>query len=377
MRPSLICAALVVLAGTTPAVTAQAATPESSVNASSCYIPQLIAHRGGGGVGSDPYKLENSWPAFENSVNLGVKVLETDVRWTKDGVPILMHDADLSRTTTGTGNVQDVDIAYIDSLELKNGAGKIPHFEEFLTWSKSKNVQVWPEYKPEPAITQQAWIDDYAQKIKASGADAVVPSFNKPELEQFKTLLPGYNQIWFHDVIKSGFSVKPSDVPAGAWAGLINVVLVNDPKISVEMGKADITLYAWFNILTKGDDPAGWDAMAKQSPAGIITDYPEQYQQWATTTDYCKKPKKQKAKCAKLPKSLSGDSTVVILKRTCKTNAGQKVTVSVSGKGKLVKGKKGKVSVKTDAKGKVKITLKAKKTAKYSALKQSKSYSLK
>ena len=42
--------------------------------------------------------------------------------------------------------------------------------------------------------------------------------------------------------------------------------------------------------------PSGWDAMAKQSPAGIITDYPQQYQQWAATTDYCKTPKKQKAK---------------------------------------------------------------------------------
>ncbi len=377
MRIAFLCTALVV-AGASPAVASEAAAPaDTTITASSCYIPALIAHRGGGGVGKNPYELENSWPAFEKSVNLGVKVLETDVRWTKDGVPILMHDANLSRTTNGSGNVQDVDIAYIQSLELDNGAGKIPLFEEFLTWSKGKNVQVWPEYKPEPAITQQAWIDDYAQKIKASGVDAVVPSFNKPELEQFKTLLPGYNQIWFHDVIKSGLKVTPSDVPAGAWAGLINVVLSNDPKISVEMGKADITLYAWFNLVTKGDDPAGWEAMAKQGPAGIITDYPEQYQQWAASTTYCKTPKKQKAKCAKLPNKLQADSAVVVLKRTCKTNAGQKVTVSVSGKAKLQKGKKGKVTVVTGPKGKVKITLNAKKTAKYAALKQSKSYTLK
>lgn len=376
MRIPLICAALIVAAGTSPAVAAEPAQTQHSVQASSCYIPQLIAHRGGGGVGKDPYYRENSWPAFENSVQLGVKVLETDVRWTKDNVPIIMHDAQLSRTTTGSGLVQDVDIAYIDSLELKNGAGKIPHFDEVLKFAKDSNVQIWPEYKPEAAISNQTWINDYADKIKASGADVVVPSFLKPVLEQFKTLLPGYQQIWYHDPL-SGLSVKPSDVPAGAYAGLINVVLSNDPSIADAMRKAGITVYAWYNLVTKGDDPAGWDAMAKLTSKGIITDYPADYQKWAASTTYCQAPKKQTAKCAKLPKKLAADATVVLLKKTCKTNAGQKVTVSLSGRGQLVKGKKGRISVQTRSAGTVKLTYKAKKTSKYAALTQSKKYTLK
>ncbi|MEZ5186754.1 MAG: glycerophosphodiester phosphodiesterase family protein [Candidatus Nanopelagicales bacterium] len=373
MRIALICAALVV-SGVTPAVAAEPVQPQASLQASKCAVPQLIAHRGGGGVGKDPYYLENSWPAFQKSVGLGVKVLETDVRWTKDNVPVIMHDAQLSRTTNGSGLVQDVDIAYIDSLQLKNGAGAIPHFEALLQFAKENNVQLWPEYKPE--IENQVWINDYAAKIKASGADVVVPSFLKPELAQFKTLLPGFPQIWFQDPL-SGLVVKPSDVPQGAYAGLINVVLSNDPSIATEMRKAGITLYAWYNLVTKGDDPAGWDAMAKLKPKGIITDYPAEYQKWADSTTYCQTPKKQKAKCAKLPKKLPGDATVVLLKKTCKTNAGKKVTVKVTGKGKAVKGKNGRVSVRTRASGKVKITYKAKKTPKYTAFKKAKSYRLK
>ena len=117
-----------------------------------------------------------------------MKIFETDVRWTKDGVPILMHDPEVDRTTNGTGKVADLTIAEIDALELDNGAGKVPHFEEFLKRAKNDNVQVWPEYKPEDF--NQAWIDDYARLIKDTGVDAVVPSFKKDELAQFKEKLP-------------------------------------------------------------------------------------------------------------------------------------------------------------------------------------------
>lgn len=67
---------------------------------------------------------------------------------------------------------------------------------------------------------------------------------------------------------------------------------------------------------------------------------------------------------------------MVLLRKACETNAGKKVTVTVSGKGKLDKGKKGKVSVVTGPSGKVKITYKAKATSKYAAYKQAKRYKL-
>ncbi len=172
----------------------------------------MIAHRGGGGVGKDPYLLENSWPAFEKSVQLGVKVLETDVRFTVDNVAIIMHDDALDRTTNGTGLVSQSTYDYIKTLQLDNNGGQIPLFADVLKYAKDNNVSVWPEYKPE--TPNPTWVALYAQLVKDSGAQVVVPSFLKPELEQFKTLLPGYQQIWFQDPL-SGLNVKPSDVPAG------------------------------------------------------------------------------------------------------------------------------------------------------------------
>jgi hypothetical protein len=114
--------------------------------------------------------------------------------------------------------------------------------------------------------------------------------------------------------------------------------------------------------------------VARFRPLGIITDYPQAYQAWGDSTTYCAKPK---AKCAALPKKLKGDSTVVLLKKTCKSTAGTKVKVAVKGKGKLKKGKNGKVSVVTKKKGKVTITYTAEASNTADALTKSKKYTLK
>ena len=67
--------------------------------------PTMIAHRGGGEDGVS----ENSIEAYTQAVKDGAGILETDVQWTKptaedpNGVPVLMHDATINRTTRCRG----------------------------------------------------------------------------------------------------------------------------------------------------------------------------------------------------------------------------------------------------------------------------------
>lgn len=62
---------------------------------------------------------ENSLAALERCIALGVDVVEIDVRRTQDGALVLMHDAKVDRTTTGTGRVADLTLGELQALRLK------------------------------------------------------------------------------------------------------------------------------------------------------------------------------------------------------------------------------------------------------------------
>ncbi|CAM3421174.1 glycerophosphodiester phosphodiesterase family protein [Isoptericola cucumis] len=66
---------------------------------------------------------ENSLPAIEAAFDDGAEIVELDVRLTADGVPVLMHDTTVDRTTDGTGEVSSFTLAEIKELRLKEHLG--------------------------------------------------------------------------------------------------------------------------------------------------------------------------------------------------------------------------------------------------------------
>ena len=86
---------------------------------------------------------ENSLAAVERAIALGVDIVEIDVRRTRDGEFVLIHDETLDRTTTGSGLVREYDAAALRKLRLRNGYGvptehSIPFLTEFLATVHSK-----------------------------------------------------------------------------------------------------------------------------------------------------------------------------------------------------------------------------------------------
>lgn len=86
---------------------------------------------------------ENSLQAIQNCIDMGVDMVEVDLKMTKDGHLILMHDKTLNRTTTGKGKPEDYTLAELRTMHLKNGAGhktrhQIPTFEECMLLCKGK-----------------------------------------------------------------------------------------------------------------------------------------------------------------------------------------------------------------------------------------------
>lgn len=98
----------------------------------------IVAHRG-----DWRNAPENSLQAIQNCIKLGIDMVEIDVRETKDGKLVLMHDQTIDRTTTGKGYVKDWTLDSLKTLFLLDGLGqpttnKIPTLEEALNDTKGK-----------------------------------------------------------------------------------------------------------------------------------------------------------------------------------------------------------------------------------------------
>ncbi len=98
----------------------------------------VVAHRG-----DWRNAPENSLQAIKNCIEMGVDMVEIDVRKTKDNQLVIIHDKTLERTTTGKGLVSEWTLDSLKTLYLKNGVGhpskhKIPTLREALLTAKGK-----------------------------------------------------------------------------------------------------------------------------------------------------------------------------------------------------------------------------------------------
>lgn len=166
----------------------------------------LIAHRG---FSSDA--PENTYDAFDLAIQNGFNNIETDVQLTSDGVPVLIHDDTLDRTTSGSGLVAVASLAYLNSLDAgiwfdapTDGVGKrgpashgdsfVPTLEEFLQRYED-NVNLHLELKskePELAEKVASLLAEYGWNKPKSPADAGVSisSFQFEQLERSRLAMP-------------------------------------------------------------------------------------------------------------------------------------------------------------------------------------------
>ena len=104
--------ALLILAGLFFAVfalTSQPLEPHSYFAEADFFV---IAHRGGAGL-----RPENTMAAFTHSMDLGVDVLDMDLRQSKDGALIILHDRKVDRTTDGHGRADGLTLAQLQRLD--------------------------------------------------------------------------------------------------------------------------------------------------------------------------------------------------------------------------------------------------------------------
>ena len=96
---------------------------------------------------------ENTLPAFVLSKEKGFKIIEVDLRYTKDGVPVLLHDGSVNRTSNGEGNVDELTYEQLRTLDFGSWKSElyagtvIPNLEEFVSFCKDNEMKMYLELK--------------------------------------------------------------------------------------------------------------------------------------------------------------------------------------------------------------------------------------
>ncbi len=155
-------------------------------------LPRLIGHRGAKGL-----KPENTLGSFQFAIEKGITCIETDVKLSKDGILVLMHDDTLERTTNGTGSLATKDLNYLRSLDAGSwftshpSEEKIPTLEESLKLFKKYNISANLELKPCPGREKET-AQIFAEFIKYNehlNIPMLVSSFHFPSLKEVRKIL--------------------------------------------------------------------------------------------------------------------------------------------------------------------------------------------
>ena len=201
-RPARLIAAFLVVCATLLAAAAPALAAR----------PPIHAHRGGPLEFGKPTYGENTLPAFRAAARRGF-VLELDAKLTKDGVPVVIHDATLDRTTPCTGQVNArtyaelladcrSDILGTDANFVQLGPNdrrraRIPTLSEVLALARFTGARVNLEIKNQPGDADfdntSAFANAVIDAVERSGfppSRLIVQSFWFPNLELVKQRIP-------------------------------------------------------------------------------------------------------------------------------------------------------------------------------------------
>src|SRR5262245_33667949 len=156
-------------------------------------VRQVIGHRG-----SCLDRPENTLASCNRAIEARATLTEVDVRTTRDGVLVCLHDADLDRTTSGKGPVGEKTLAELKELDAgsrfdpKFKGERIPTVREVLALCKGK-IGVMLDLKE----TGEAYAEMVAEEVRKHGdpKQTVLGVRSVEHAKRLRKLLPETHQI--------------------------------------------------------------------------------------------------------------------------------------------------------------------------------------
>lgn len=242
-------------------------------------LPATAAHRGYSSV-----TPENSLAAYAAAMRTGAEFVEIDVHTTADGVPVVMHDQTVDRTTNGTGDVALLDAGYLAGLEAGSffspafAEQPVPAFADILDLMGTGSSDLLLEIKgPET----RAEVDRVIDMITAAGLEdrVVVQSFDENVLRYAHDKAPQ---------IPLGLLRGSLDADAVATAEALHATYYNPsagalrtrPSVVQDLNAAGVGVFVW-----TVDSAADWAELADLGVEGVITNRAGEHVGWTAARE--------------------------------------------------------------------------------------------
>ena len=230
-----------------------------------------IAHRGASGAGFAP---ENTLTAVEKALQIGVDLVEVDIHLTADGVPVVIHDLTVDRTTDGSGPVDTLTLAEVRKLDAGSWFDasfreeRIPTLEEALDLAR-KRALLLIEAKTEEAAERAVTV---IRSMRAQ-SHAVIQSFYGPAIRAVNRL---------DRRIPTAFVMTGGEAALRRKTGVVKRVLkIGANALALNYRAARPDLVEMFLTRAMGfwvwtvDQEADMRELIEMGVGGIITNYPD------------------------------------------------------------------------------------------------------
>ena len=193
-------------------------------------VPAVQAHRGGPVLAGVPTFPEESLPAFRNAAENLQVVLELDAKLTADGVPVVIHDPTLDRTTNCEGAVVDRTLAELEpcmadilgapgnDLETAPAPEPVPiaTLAEVLAFAKADGIGINLEIKNPPTDSDHDPTPAFANRIMDVVIESGIPA----------------GQVIIQSFTPDSLNVAEQRMPDAQFA-LLSLAVTNDLAIDV------------------------------------------------------------------------------------------------------------------------------------------------
>ncbi|MES2612312.1 MAG: glycerophosphodiester phosphodiesterase [Pseudomonadota bacterium] len=230
--------------------------------------PRWIAHRGAGKLAP-----ENTLAAFRLGAQHGYRMFECDAKLSRDGVPFLMHDATLQRTTNGHGTGGDLDWSALSQLDAggwhsRAHAGEpLPTLEALARYCIANAYFLNIEIKPTPGqdeITGRVVAETAARLWQGQALLPLLSSFQPAALAGARATAPQLPRALLVDTHRQGFVDEAHGL--GCVAIVCNHALWDAALVATVHGQGMRALSYTVN------DPWAAQRLIALGTDGIITD---------------------------------------------------------------------------------------------------------